>query len=69
MLSRATVPVPTGTYLGEVNLGAQVTRHESCLLCNRKSSLHDPALYQIYLPLKINKKSVREMRKVKEVEK
>jgi hypothetical protein len=52
MLSRATVPVSTGTYLGEVILGAQVTRHETCILCNRKSSLHDPALYQKYSPLK-----------------
>ncbi len=56
MLSRATVPVPAGTYLSEVILGAQVTRYESRILCNRKSNLHDPALCQKYLPLKIKEK-------------
>ncbi len=54
MLSRATIPVPTGTYLGQVILGEK-HNCESCSLCNRKSSLHDPALFQKYSPLRIKK--------------
>ena len=64
MLSRASVSVPTGTYLGEVILGEWVPRSESCILCNRKSSLHGPALYQKYSPLRIKKKE-RSVRCVK----
>ena len=55
MLPRATISVPTSTDLSEKQVifsESVIDAATSRVLCNKTSSLRDPALYRRYLPQK-----------------